>query len=343
MPSLPWDFYLLFKLPIWAADFAIATILARMTGTIRGFRDYLLNPYVLLISGAWTFDAIMVLGLVLGVYWVGRGRLAHAGIALACGTMIKYVPIVVVPVIVIYLITARRPLREVATFVGTYALACLVLLGPFWQGLLYVLRFQGQRIGGGMNWEVFWSLTPVLQPGANTDPMALTVASFGTPALAIGLLLVYWFCAATRMSLNRMVLLTLVMYLLATKLVNEQYVLALFPFTWIEARQLRGGWTLVHRAFWGTALVFAVFRVPIDRFFWLLYHTILGAKADLIATTAATGFDSRYVPWRSAHLDAWVVLSLGVWFTVLCLVTVWFLVRSEARMRKDQLPVRVTE
>ena len=54
-----------------------------MSGTIRGFRDYLLNPYVLLVSGAWTFDAIMVLGLVLAVYYLQKGKLVSSGLALA--------------------------------------------------------------------------------------------------------------------------------------------------------------------------------------------------------------------------------------------------------------------
>ena len=64
VPNLTPDFFFLLKLPIWIADFLVAALLARMSGTIRGWRDYLLNPYVLLVSAAWTFDAIMLLGLV---------------------------------------------------------------------------------------------------------------------------------------------------------------------------------------------------------------------------------------------------------------------------------------
>jgi hypothetical protein len=337
MPALPWDFYLLFKFPIWFADFGIAALLARMTGTARGARDYLLNPYVLLVSGAWTFDAIMVLGLLLGIYWTARGRPLWAGIALGAGTMVKYVPILVVPVVVIYLLKRRHSLREALVFVASYGVSCAVLIGPFLKGLLYVLQFQGQRMGGGMNWEAFFLVSPVLDPSANLDPLANTLSALSVPVLVVGLILGYWYCIEADISLHRMVLLTLAIYLVATKLVNEQYVLVLVPFTLMESYTAKGMWTWIHRAFWATALAFAVFRVPIDRFLWPLYHTVLGPAANVIAVTGATGLDSSYVPWHSEHLDAYAVLGLGVWCTVLCLLTIWCVVHEERVASKHRV------
>jgi hypothetical protein len=333
MPSLPWDFYVWFKLPIWVADFLIAGVLARMAGTVRGFRDYLLNPFVLLVSGAWTFDALMVLGLVLGVYWLQQGKLGRAGVALAAGTMAKFVPVVVVPVLVLYLIKQKRPLRDLILFVGSYIVVCVALVGPFLDGVLYVLGFENARIGGGMNWEALLTLPPVLNPPANWYALAATVGAFGGPVLIVALLLVYGYCFVTEMPLSRMVLLTIVTYLVATKLVNEQYVLAVVPFTFLEARRLRGVWVWVHRAFWATALASAIFSVPIDRFLWPVYYTVLGARADLIVATGATGLDSPAFPWRSAHLDAYAIVALGVWFTLLCLLTLWCPTRLGASKR----------
>ncbi len=336
MPSLPWDFYLLYKGPIWMADFAIAALLARMTGTAQGFRSYLLNPYVLLIGSGWTFDAMMVLGLLLGIYLLQRDRPVLAGIALGVGTAIKYVPVLLVPVGIIYLLKRERPVREVVAFVVSSVATTVLLIVPFWRGVLYVLQFQAQRNGGGMNWQVFFLLSPVLDPRANLDPLLQTFSSFGMPVLAIGLLLGYWYCTVAKLSLNRMVLLVLVIYLAATKLVNEQYVLVLFPFTLLEATQQGGIWKWLHRAFWGTALAFAIFRLPIDRLLWPLYHTVLGAKANVIALTGATGLDSSYIPWHSEHLDAYVVLTLGVWFTVLCLITIWHIVTRRGVVQQAQ-------
>lgn len=59
---------------MWIADFLIAALLARMTGSIRSARDYVINPYVLVVSGAWTFDSVMVLGLLEGRTGFNRAR-----------------------------------------------------------------------------------------------------------------------------------------------------------------------------------------------------------------------------------------------------------------------------
>jgi hypothetical protein len=324
MPRLPWDFYVFYKVPIWAADFGIAAVLARMTGTVRAWRDYLLNPYVLLISGAWTFDAVMVLGLVLGVYWLQRGRLGWAAAALAVGTMVKFIPAFIVPTCALYLIKRRRHPREVALFLGVYLAVCLALFAPFARGTLYILGFQGGRYGGGMNFQVYWTLWRLHPDWVNTTAMQFAAGAFGTPALILALLLAYWYVTVTEMPLSRMVVVTLLAYLIGTKLVNEQYVLALFPFTLIEARRLGGAWRWLHHAFWLTALAFAIMHVPIDHFLWPLYHTVFGARADVIATTGITGLDARLFPWNNERIQPLAVLLLGGGFTALCVAgLVW--------------------
>ena len=113
---------------------------------------------MLLVSGAWTFDAVMVLGLVASVYYIQRGRVGRSALALAVGTMVSFIPAIAAPTLVLYLIKKRRPLREIALFLGVYAAACALFIGPFLGGLLYVLGFHGQRVGGGMNWEMFFRL-----------------------------------------------------------------------------------------------------------------------------------------------------------------------------------------
>jgi hypothetical protein len=336
VPQLPWDFYVFYKLPIWVADFGVAAVLARLTGTVRAWRDYLLNPYVLLVSGAWTFDAIMVLGLVLGVYWLQRGRVGWAGVALAVGTMVKFVPGFIVPTCALYLIKRRRPPREVALFLGAYLLVCLVMTGPFLQGMLYAVGFQGARYGGGMNPIVYLTLWR-LHPQWNAVPALYAVSAFGTPALALALLLAYWYTYVTEMPLSRMVLVTLLAYLVGTKLVNEQYALSIFPFTLIEARRLGGVWRWLHRGFWLTALVFAIMHVPIDHFLWPLYHTLFGARADVIARTGITGFDSHLFPWNHERIQPIAVLVLGVTFTVLCLLGIFWPVRTTRRVPLAEL------
>ena len=331
LPSLGLDFFFLFKLPIWIADFVIAGVLARMSGTVRGFRDYLLNPYVLLVSGAWTFDAMMVMGLLLSVYWMQRERVGHSAVALAFGTMVKFIPAVVAPTLVLYMIKKQRPVREIALFVGAYLVACLVFLGPFLRGLLYVLSFHSGRVGGGMTWQEYWREWKFFPPGTNLDPVSLAIGAFGTVTLAIVLLLAYWRCTDAQMRLNRMVIVTLAAFLVGSKLVNEQYALVILPFAWLEARQIGGAWRWFYRLFWIVPLAFAVMRVPIDRFLWLFYHMLFGARADLIATTGLTGFESPFVPWHNNTLDQTVVTALAVVFFALCVAALTWPARGPMR------------
>jgi hypothetical protein len=339
MPRLPWDFYLLYKVPIWAADFGVAAVLARLTGTARAWRDYLLNPFVLLISGAWTFDAVMVLAMVVGVYWMQRGRVGAAGVALAIGTMVKYIPAFIVPACALYLIKRQRSPREIALFLGAYLAFCLGMLAPFLRGTLYVLGFQGSRYGGGMNFEVYWTLWR-LHPGLNAFPILYALAAFGTPTLVIAMLLACWFTYLTEMPLNRMVLVTLLAYLVGTRLLNEQYALALFPFTLVEARRRGGVWRWLHPAFWGTALAFAVMHVPITHFLWPLYHTLFGARADVIALTGITGFDDHLLPWNHDRIQPLSVLALALAFTGLCLLGIYRTVREARPVTEIKLLAR---
>jgi glycosyltransferase involved in cell wall biosynthesis len=325
MPTLPLDFFLWLKLPMWIADFAIAALLARMSGTIRGFRDYLLNPYVLLVSAAWTFDSVMVLGLLLGAFWLQQGKFARSGVAMAFGTMVKFVPAIAVPTFVLYLIKRKRPLREIVLFLVSYAIACLIFLGPFLNGLLYVVTFHGGRVGGGMTWQMFWRLWTFFPKGTNLDPMSLAIGAFGTPTLAIVLLLAYWYIFVNEtMCFNRMIIVTLLAFFVGSKLVNEQYALVVLPFAFIEARQVGGAWRWLYRLLWIVPLAFAIMRVPIDRFLWLFYHVVLGTRADGIAATGVTGFESPFVPWQNAQLDQIAILVLGCGFFLLSIVgMVW--------------------
>jgi hypothetical protein len=332
MPDLSFDFFLLLKFPIWIADFLIAALIARMSGTIRGFRDYLLNPYVLLVSGAWTFDAIGVLGLVLAVYYVQKGKMVPSGLALAFGTMVKFIPAVAAPAIVLYLIKKKRPVREIVLYLAAYGIGCVILLGPFWSGLLYVVNFHGNRVPGGMTWIMFWRLSTFFPARTNLDPLSLAIGAFGTPALVIALLLAYLYAfQSSRMGLNRMILVSLLAFLIGSKLVNEQYALVVFPFAFLEARRVGGAWRWLARLLWIVPLLFAIVRVEIDRFLWLLYRSIWGAAAKAIAVTAKTGFSGQFVPWSNLSEQHMITLVLAVGFTILCLVAFFWPLRPPIR------------
>lgn len=323
-PIIPLDFYLLFKAPIWLADFGIAALLARMSGAVRGWRDYLLNPFVLLISGAWTFDAIMVLGLLAAVYLIARGRPGWAGVALAFGAMVKYIPALAAPTIILYLIKKRRPMREILLFTGAFIATCILFVGPFWRGLLTVITFHSGRVGGGMNWEIIFSQPGMFPPRTNLGTLQLAVANFGMPALIITLLLAWWWVFTRDMSLNHMILITLFAFFVGSKLVNEQYALVALPFLWLEARRSGGVWRWFYRLFWIIPLAFAIMHVPIDHFLYTAYHTFFGHRADLVNGTGITGLDYPILPWASARLDPPIMTLLGVAFTILSVVALFW-------------------
>ncbi len=332
-PSLPLDFFVLFKLPIWIADFLIAALLARMTGTIRGARDYLLNPYVLLVSGAWTFDAIMVLGLVAAVYALYKHKFAYSGIALAFGTMVKFFPAIAVPTIVMYMIKKNRPLRDIIVFLVSYAVACLVFLGPFAGGVISVLSFHGSRVGGGVNWQYILTTWALLPPSAHLDQKLAAIAVFGTPMMIVIMLLVYWYIWWKDMSLNRMMVVTLLGFFVSSKLINEQYALMLLPFAYIEARRLKGVWSWFYHLFWIVPFAFACFHVPIDRFFWLFFHTMFKQRADFINITGQTGFEWTMVPWQHPKIIQIICTLLGFFFTALTAVALLWPVKSRPLYR----------
>jgi hypothetical protein len=343
MPNLTLDFFILFKAPIWIADFLLAALLARISGTVRGFRDYLLNPYVLLISGAWTFDAIMVLGLVAGIYAVYKGKMFWAGLALAFGTMVKFFPAIIVPTVLFYLIKKKRPFKEIALFLATYCLACLIFLGPFLQGVLTVLNFHGSREGGGMTWEYLLRAVWLFPISVNLPPISDAMAAFGTPTLVIVMLLVYWYIWRTEMTLNRMVIVTLLGFFVGSKLVNEQYALMIFPFVWLEAYRLQGAWRWIYRLFWIIPLTFAIMNVPISHFFLTAYHMVFQNQAVITVYGGFTGFDWTMFPWMHAADDQLIAFLLGLSFFGLSLTALFWPVRWPKRLQHATKGTRISD
>jgi hypothetical protein len=198
--------------------------------------------------------------------------------------------------------------------------------------LLYVINLHSNRVPGGMTWIMFWRLSTFFPQGTDLDPMSLAIGAFGTPILIIVLLLAYLYAfQSSRMGLNRMILVTLLAFLIGSKLVNEQYALVVFPFAFIEARRVGGAWRWLARLLWIVPLLFAIVRVEIDRFLWLLYRSIWGAAAKAIAVTAKTGFSWQFLPWDNLNEQHLITLVLAVGFTVLCLVAFFWPLRPAIR------------
>jgi hypothetical protein len=117
-----------------------------------------------------------------------------------------------------------------------------------------------------------------------------------------------------------MIIVTLMGFFLGSKLINEQYALMAVPFVWLEAYRMRGAWRWIFLLLWTIPVGFAIFHVPIDRFFWMLYHMVLGEKADITIINGMTGFEWTMIPWKHPAYSHIIALFLAFSFMGLVLV-----------------------
>jgi hypothetical protein len=97
------------------------------------------NPLVLYeTAGNAHNDAAMILFIALAFYLLTRDRFTLAAAALAAGAMVKFIPALLIPLVVVAGIRTARDWRGRGVFVLTTAAACLVVVAtayaPFWHG-----------------------------------------------------------------------------------------------------------------------------------------------------------------------------------------------------------------
>ena len=311
---VPWDLQVLFKAPVWLADFGIAFLLLHMSGR-QASQRYLLNPYVIFVSGVWFFDAIMVFFLLLGVYLFQRGHVALSGGALALGALVKYVPIVAVPVLLIVLVRARRPLREAIALVGIFAFTCALLLAPFWEGFVFMAGFQASRVASGMSWSSMWFfLATWFQQTQAFSQMYLLSGEVQNWLLPVGLLLAYLELWRRPRSVEQGVLLALLAYLVSAKVVSEVHILVIMPFLLLALTQGETTNThILYQLLWSVPLAWALVFVPLSSF--LL--PFIGA----IDPSLATGLVEIVKLYPYPELAPLLVLT-GAAYSLLCLVAI---------------------
>jgi hypothetical protein len=261
---IPFDFMVLFKLPLFAADVAIFFLLVKMAGAERA-RRFFLNPYVIVVSAAWMFDSLVALTLLLAVYAARELRWGWAGVALAAGTLLKFSPAFVLPA---FAITAWREDGERATgrlFAG-FAATLIPLSLPFLPGIASVMSFHAGRPGGGLTWMSAIRAIPAFRDGLLLEPGAVTSA-LGTVTLVVAMAWSTIWVLLRKATLEQAVIVMFVAFLLGSKVVNEQYVVPLVPLLLLA---MPAEPTLRHeRAFtlaWTVPLVFGIVNVPFFMF-----------------------------------------------------------------------------
>jgi alpha-1,6-mannosyltransferase len=126
----------------YAATSALIALTLRRLAPERALYGTVLfawNPLVLYVTaGNGHNDALMLLFVVLGLYWLARGHFTLAALAETAGALVKFIPILLLPIVfIVALKQSRSPVARLMFLIGTLAL-CAVLAAaayaPFWRG-----------------------------------------------------------------------------------------------------------------------------------------------------------------------------------------------------------------
>jgi len=94
---------------------------------------YALNPLVIVeIMGNVHFEGMMVLFLIMGIMLITHNRMILAALAITASVATKLLPLMFMPLILLYLIREGRPYIK---FLLTFAFFCAVFFVPFFMGL----------------------------------------------------------------------------------------------------------------------------------------------------------------------------------------------------------------
>jgi hypothetical protein len=268
-------FNLFFKVPLFLAELGIVAVLWRAAGEPAA-RRFFLNPLIILVSATWTFEALMAYPVLLSILFLREGRYAAAGALVAAGALIKFIPAILVPAVLIVMWQRGASWKQMAAFAGTFAAVCAVVIAPFWRAVHEVTLFQAVRPGA--NLTLHFLMYPLRQ-FAHTDIrfLAYVVSPVvGVVTQTAALVLTYSYLARRAHSVTQAFIITLVAFFLGSKIVNEPYPYVLVPLLLLELREhpseaKSAGLKLLY----ALPLAFAFLNVPIVymaaplyRYFW---------------------------------------------------------------------------
>jgi hypothetical protein len=260
--QIPWFFYFIFKIPVMLADMGIMALLWKMGGKDVA-RRYAYSPYVIMVV-VWTFDPIMIFFMLLGVYALERKNYDLSAISFAMGTVIKFVPVFIIPAILLYLVRKNVTFLGLLRYIAVFGITAGVIIFPYLKGTLFTLEFHGARIGGGLSWQSIFNLVLAWLPQSMSVSYATALsAAIGSLFLLVGMMVVYAYTYRMNLTLNSTIVVTLLGYLAFTKIVNEVYALAVIPFILLDlkihnsAKKER-----FYKLFWSIPLGWAIINIP---------------------------------------------------------------------------------
>jgi len=185
---------LVFKSVSIGAYAATAVLIARMLRRrapermLTGIVLFAWNPLVIYtVAGNGHNDAVMVFFLVLGFYLLDRGRFTLAAMAETAGVLVKFIPALIVPVVMVTAITRLRGWPTRIRYTAITAVVCgLMIIGfyaPFWRG--------GDVMGVGWRSKMFTSSLPTLLVAWLEPRLTTSVAEMYVSRVALGILVVW--------------------------------------------------------------------------------------------------------------------------------------------------------
>jgi hypothetical protein len=306
----------LLKVPLILADVGIAAILWRTAGEDSA-RAYMLNPLIILVSGAWTIEPLMILPTLTALYFATRGRYELSGFFLGLGVLTKWMPAVLWPAVGIWLFTTRVAWPRQLAFHSVFLATCAAGLAPLWDGTRLVVQFHSFRPGANLtphillyvlaqfhNADVAWYYH-ILSPFVGMITLPLALGGAYLTQLRKGLDLLQGSCLAT------------VAFLLGSKVVNEPYVCILLPLLlWEQALRPEDTKQFVFKAAYALPLAFAILNVPIP-FFAIPAYLQVGSWTSSADYWVALLRRAVPGPWHALALAtlafSFVALMLYAW------------------------------
>jgi hypothetical protein len=271
-------FLLIIKLPMIIAD-ALITLVLYKHGKLYAWL-YALSPYSIFISSVWgMFDSIVALFLLFAIMCLEAGKDIEAGISYGISLM-KLYTVYAFPVIAIAILRGRK-LRSFLKFMFGLLMS---QVPTFYYFLLdqkafasSILLFHGTRFGGGMTpLNVLWcTFNLPFNVGVSRIVMLVSVGAWITSL----------FCAIKmKLPLREAILLTTMTGVFFGKIVNEQYLLSVYPILLLtapkKARELEK-YPIIFSMFNSTPIYFAIpllSAIPQFRSISSMYYGALGAE-----------------------------------------------------------------
>jgi Gpi18-like mannosyltransferase len=227
-------YVLVIKLPIIAADFAVAALLTKVMGIagagrlgLKAEALWLLNPLVIGISAVWgMFDSIAVALTLAALLQAMRRRWIAAGTLLGLGGVVKIYPLLLTVAAAFYAVYILR--ERIVEAAKVFAAAAAAFLLPSLPYLLNPLAFIDKILYhfGNIGSFTYWTVLSTLSP-----PPAIPMVSYGVFAVMLLLALRNRLKEKpepeTLLSISQLVLLA---FLAVSAKVNVQYTLWILPF-----------------------------------------------------------------------------------------------------------------